>query len=94
MTKKTTTLTIDDELIECAKKNFLNISEIAEKALREKLERLTIEIHKSIDCCEFCGKQIEKATNKNLNGLSWLYPDEKWICPTCLYHKVSEIIKI
>jgi hypothetical protein len=34
--------------------------------------------------CEFCGRLEEKATRDNLEGLTWLWPDEKWICTSCL----------
>jgi len=34
--------------------------------------------------CETCGKFMRKATKDDENGLTWLWPDEKWICPSCL----------
>lgn len=88
MAKKTTTLTIEEELITKAKQKFLNISEIAEDALREKLKIQRMEIAEPENYeCEFCHRSMEKATKENLDGLSWLYPDEKWICPKCLRDK-------
>ena len=37
-----------------------------------------------IDKCEFCYKEEKKATAKHPVGLTWLWPDEKWICDSCL----------
>jgi hypothetical protein len=37
--------------------------------------------------CDFCGKEKEKATAENLRGITWLWPDEKWICEECLNYK-------
>ena len=37
--------------------------------------------------CEFCDKKMRKASIDNLKGLTWLWPDEKWICPNCLRYK-------
>lgn len=92
MYKKHTTLNIDNELLEEAKKNSYNVSEIAEKALRERLGKKEVEINETVNACEFCGRELDKAKASNPNeGLTWLYPDEKWICPKCLRRK-SRII--
>ena len=37
--------------------------------------------------CDFCGKEDRKATAKDLNGITWLWPDLKWICAKCLTFK-------
>lgn len=34
--------------------------------------------------CDFCGKKGEKATKDNLDGITFLNPDLKWICRNCL----------
>lgn len=34
--------------------------------------------------CDFCGKTDRKAARDDLNGIIWLYPDERWICESCL----------
>jgi len=57
-----------------------------------------------MDKCGFCGREGEKETADNLDAsvnikdpvknpslLSWLYPDELWICNSCLRMKVSSI---
>jgi len=81
--KKQVMTSIDAELHEEAKKKRLNISEILENAIRERLNKTEVLITEA-QKCEFCGKEMEKATRKELKGLTWLYPDEKWICPSCL----------
>jgi hypothetical protein len=93
MTKKTTTLTINDNIIQEAKKNFLNMSEIAENAIRDKLGKKDVEIDTIVDECEFCGKKEKQATYEDSVGLSWIYPDERWICNSCLKSKGRYILK-
>jgi hypothetical protein len=50
-------------------------------------------ITKSEGCkCDFCGRIEEKAfvdheNNKYHDGLTWLYPDERWICSSCLLRR-------
>ncbi|MEK6881449.1 MAG: hypothetical protein AABY22_17635 [Nanoarchaeota archaeon] len=34
--------------------------------------------------CEFCHREEEKADIDNLKGITWLSPDEQWICESCL----------
>jgi len=92
MVKKITSLNLDSEVVEKAKKKYLNLSEIAEKALKEKLNLIETEINDSITHCEFCGREEEKATKENLNGLTWLWPDEKWICSHCLKTMRNHVI--
>jgi len=52
-----------------------------------------MEIDNEPEKCEFCPREMTKSTADNLNGLYWLYPDEKWICPRCLDAKSKSIIK-
>jgi len=46
--------------------------------------------------CEFCGREGEKETKENLNkdphALTWLWPDEKWICNDCLKNMSCSIL--
>lgn len=92
MVKRHTTLNIEDELIQEAKKKFLNISEITANAIRDKLGNVEVEINNDIKQCEFCGIELPKQTAKDLTkGLCWLYPDEKWICPRCLKSKIRRV---
>ncbi len=88
MFKKTTSLTIDDDVIDRAKKMGINMSKVAEQAFRDKLNLKDVVIDQSIDKCEFCDKEDRKATRDDLEGLTWLYPDERWICENCLKHKM------
>jgi len=42
--------------------------------------------------CEFCGREEDKAfvshpQEEYHDGLTWLYPDERWICSHCLKKK-------
>ena len=89
--KKTTSLTIDSDLIEEARIRRINMSELAERGIFEGLGKEKKEINNTIDHCEFCEKKMQKATKDNMNGLNWLSPDEKWICPRCLKLKIKEI---
>ena len=89
MVKARTTISIDAELIKQAQDKMLNISGLAEEAVRQKLNYKEVRI--DILNCEFCGRECSKAfvdKQGNYNdGLTWLCPDEKWICPHCLRTK-------
>ena len=89
MVKIHTTLSVDNELMQKAKEKMFNLSEIFENALKKALNQTEIKIDQTIANCEFCGKVMEKQTKFSANGLVWLYPDEKWICPDCLRKEVS-----
>ena len=41
--------------------------------------------------CDYCGKSGKKATAKNLNGITLLSPDERWICDSCLKRMMKNI---
>ena len=89
MVKARTNITIEPSLIEKAKEKFLNVSELTEKAIKEKLN--TKEVVDG-EKCEYCGREEPKAyvnhrTDEYHDGLTWLYPDEKWICSKCLKDK-------
>lgn len=83
MVKVHTNISIDSDLLRRAKENFVNLSEATENTIKQKLMIKPIDINDS-PICQFCGKEQEKATKENLDGLTWLYPDEKWICSYCL----------
>lgn len=85
MTKKHTNLSLDIDLVEKAKLEGWSLSEVAENAIKEKLGQKQVEMDISISECEFCGRELPKANADNPNkGLTWLWPDEKWICNKCL----------
>ena len=97
MVKAHTTLNIENDIIENAKRLGLNMSEIAENAIKEKCGKIDIEINRKIDkdsgkllgeSCFFCKVVYPYATKENPDiGLTWLWPDEKWICHKCLSYK-------
>jgi len=57
--KVITPLTIDSEIKRQAKENMWNMSEIAEQAIRDKLNAPKVE---EVLVCEFCGERGEKET--------------------------------
>ncbi|NHZ84425.1 MAG: hypothetical protein GWP19_00915 [Planctomycetia bacterium] len=92
--KKHANLSIDEELIRKFKERGMSMSEIAENAMREELNLKKIEIDTKIDTCQFCNKKEEQANPESPhNGLSWLWPDEKWICSSCMRRKGKNITK-
>ncbi len=88
MAKKSLNLSVGEETILAAKKKGLNFSAIAEQAVVAELEKDTY-----AHTCEFCNKIQIKATAEKPIGLTWLSPDEKWICTGCLQEKVESVIK-
>ena len=91
MAKERVNLSIDGEVIKSAKEVFMNLSDIAEKAFKERLNIKEVEIKRG-DNCEFCRKKDREASKDDLYGLNWLWPEELWICPDCLQNKV-ELLK-
>ena len=92
--KEQTMTSIDGELKQKAKDRRLNISEVLEQALSDKLNKKEVEIDTTMEKCEFCGRPDKKATRDNPNeGLTWLWPDERWICAKCLKKKSVSICK-
>jgi len=87
MSKQHLNLSVDSELIKRAKERFANISDIIENAIRDKLE--IIQVDTSVNKCNFCKREEKKATADNLEGLTWLCPDEVWICSRCLREKIK-----
>ena len=93
MGKIHTTVSIDDELLAKAKNQGFNISGEFESALRKRFVSTEVLIPKADgEKCAFCGKIEAKATIDNLDGLTWLCPDEQWICAACLNNKARQVI--
>lgn len=87
--KKLTSIKIEEDILKKAHEFNINVSALTENAIKEKLNYKEIEIK---DKCEFCGKDEAKASKEtNYIGLTWLYPDEKWICDGCLNHKKRHV---
>ena len=83
MGKETTTITLDSEMKKKAKKLGINISALTERAIKEKAGM--VEINMNADSCDFCHKEMLKASAKKPHiGLTLIMPDEKWICHNCL----------
>ena len=100
-------LTIDVEVKQKAKERMLNMSEIAEQALRDKLNAPVVE---EVLVCEFCGEKGERETAEeikeaehkcklegkalnysNKTSLTWLFNYQQWICNKCLKTAISKI---
>lgn len=90
MVKKHSTVNVEEDLLERAKSEFINISEITEEAIKKRLNIKPVEIENSSKC-SFCGRELEQANKNAMNGLMWLWPDEKWICPPCLKVEISRV---
>jgi hypothetical protein len=91
--KKITPLNLSAQDVQDAKKKGINISEVAGDALKEALGKTEIQIDQTVRNCEFCGIEGERETREDIereghyskpNKLTWLWPDEKWICNRCL----------
>ena len=83
---------IETEILDQARELRFNISEIAEEALIKKIEEATMkEKVNSEHKCQFCGKKDRLATRDDLTGLTWLWPDERWICESCLKSKCAAV---
>ncbi len=82
MVKKHTTINVDHKVLEKAKQLNMNVSEVAEKAIKAKAG--IVEVDTQVLACEFCGKEMEKAVaSTHEKGLVWLNPDLKWWCQRC-----------
>ena len=92
MVKRHTTLNVEDDLMERAKEKGVNLSEAFEETLKNKLGEVDVVIKDSQGICDFCGRGDRMATRDDLTGLTWLYPDERWICEDCLLKKGRHLI--
>ena len=82
-------ITVDPFLLDGVKKKGVNVSAVCEDALKKEMN--IVEVIKS-NKCEFCGREERPATAENPIGLTWLCPDEMWICSECLNSKIKKII--
>lgn len=88
MVKQKITLSVDSEVVAKAKENMWNLSEVTESALREKMNQKKVTIEEA-EKCAYCGREVPMAyvdhdTGEIVDGLTWLYPYDEWICPHCL----------
>lgn len=91
--KERTNVSIDEGLMNKARQAGLNISGEIEAALRKKFISAETAIPKEDgDKCQVCGKVDVKATRDNLLGLTWLCPDEIWICNSCLNNEARQVL--
>ena len=91
MVKEQVGIKVESETMKLAREKFINISQAAEAGIKKRLGQLDVTIDEEVNKCEYCKKEGEKATaGQVLNGelkhnsLTWLYPDERWICESCL----------
>ncbi len=81
--KTRTNISIDPKLLKLAKEKKINVSQITEDSIKNAVGKTEVTMLQPTHC-EFCNREMKKATRDDLNGLTWLYPDERWICPSCL----------
>ena len=97
MDKTHTTLSIDEDLLQKAKDAGINMSNFLERGINQSLGVIKAKIP-IIDGekCDFCGREGPKETaqtlNKNIHALTWLCPDEKWICNSCLNSEKRQVV--
>jgi len=92
--KGRTTISIDTELLKKANERNLNVSECAEKKIKEILNEKIDAPEEELKCA-FCGIHLPRQTAEDLeHGLCWLCPDEVWICPRCLDTKKAKLVMI
>ena len=95
MSKKAIMVSIDEEVHKKAKEALINISGVVEDVLKNRLTGTQVTIPKEDgDKCHKCGKVETKATAKNTYGLTWLCPDEIWVCNSCLNHEIRKIVVV
>ena len=73
--KKPTTLTIESDLIDEMKEKHINMSETAENAFREELQRKVVKVDPSTGKCQLCNRE---------HFLMWVLPQERWLCEGCI----------
>ena len=96
MSKKHVMISIEEDIHKKAQDKFINISGVAEDAIREKLSKKEVTMTNPTKC-ELCGiegvQETKETVNKSSTGLTWLYPDEIWICNRCLKGESRFILK-
>ena len=92
--KERINITIDEDIIKKAREQQLNVSEVTEKAIKDKLLIKDVQINLN-EKCYICGFEGPKETAENVNenerAMTWLWPDEKWICNSCLKRKMAHV---
>lgn len=94
-----TNINLNEELKKKAKQTGLNISALTEHAIKEKLGEKKVKPNETLKC-QFCGRRGYRETAEEAllefqknepNALTWLWPDEKWICNSCLRRKMLSV---
>ncbi|KKK73384.1 hypothetical protein LCGC14_2894360 [marine sediment metagenome] len=89
-----TNISIDNDLRKKAEQANLNISGLTEHAIKEKLNYKDVTISTD-EACKDCGRPgpKEKASNinKDPHAMTWLYPDEIWLCNICLRRRYMQV---
>ena len=90
MVKVPITLSIDEEVAKSAREKGFNISGEVNSFLRERIGQA---VNSEDVKCFFCDRKEEKACRENdFNGMTWLIPDERWLCSKCRDSRVSEVL--
>lgn len=94
--KKVTSLNIDSYILDESKRRFFNVSDAVEKLLRDRLDEPSPQ-ETEVLFCSVCNRELKKANNTNSTEpdvLTWLCPDEIWICNRCLRYRYQNIYVI
>lgn len=87
------TISVEDEVIKKAKEIGMNISAVTENAIKAKLGMVSGNIPiETADACQRCGIVEPKATRDNPVGMTWLSPDDIWICSGCLDLEIQSVL--
>ena len=98
--KRSTHVSVDDEILKDAKDKGINVSDATEKGILNELGKVDVGFIEPKNCsiCKVDGRREtvdevkKKHFTKNTN-LTWLYPDEIWLCNKCLRFKVNQVKK-
>ena len=96
MKKAIKSISIDEELYNKAQRMGLNVSALTEKIIIEKMNFINSGKNEP-SACDFCSKTGKMETAETIrdnvsNALSFLLPDEKWICNSCLKRKMKDAV--
>ena len=91
MVKKHTTMNIDHEVLEKAREMGINMSEVAENALKKQYGQTLDTPDEDLSCFK-CNRKMRKATADDLDGLVWLNPEEVWCCPECEKRRIKAVM--
>lgn len=87
-----TNINLDNELKAKAKEVGINISQLTEYAIKTKLGLQTVNLPtEEGERCKKCGRIETKAIREHTDGLTWLCPDEIWVCDSCLKSAIRKI---